>query len=87
MPDKRLKNHAFWTSPQAAAAAKASSMMPRMVRAQRPHCALQPRQPYTLHVEGLEWAVVLTAARTSWSVITLQEQTIMDVPAAVFAFR
>jgi hypothetical protein len=30
--------------PQAEALSKASSMMRRMVRAQRPHCALQPRQ-------------------------------------------
>jgi len=29
----------------------ASSMIRRMVRAQRPHWALQPRQPYTWLVE------------------------------------
>lgn len=47
-----------------------------MVRAQRPHSALQPRQPYScLAVRG-KAAEALTAPRTSWSLKTLQEQTI-----------
>jgi hypothetical protein len=57
------------------AAPSASSMIRRMVRAQRPHCGLQPRQPYTS--PAVCGAPVLTAVRTSWSVRTLQEQTIM----------
>jgi hypothetical protein len=55
-------------------------MMRRMVRAQRPHCALQPRQPYTWLVErgASDW----TAERTSLSLKTLQEQTIIDLEAS-----
>jgi hypothetical protein len=53
-------------------------MIRRMVRAHRPHCALQPRQPYT-------WPAVRgfappTTLRTSLSLNTLQEQTIMEGP-------
>jgi hypothetical protein len=48
-----------------------------MVRAQRPHCGEQPRQPYTwLAVAGRAGAVSI-ADRTSRSLKTLQEQTIM----------
>jgi hypothetical protein len=51
-------------------------MIRLMVRAHRPHWALQPRQPYTwLAVRGASGAA--TALRTSWSLKTLQEQTIM----------
>ena len=52
-------------------------MMRRMVRAQRPHCGLQPRQPYTwLAVAGRAGALS-RADRTSRSLNTLQEQTII----------
>jgi hypothetical protein len=62
---------------QAGAATKASFMMRRMVRAQRPHWGLQPRQWYTSPaVRGESWPAA-RAPRTSWSVNTLQEQTIM----------
>jgi hypothetical protein len=50
-------------------------MIFRIVRAQRPHCALQPRQPYTWPV--VRGADAVTALRTAWSVSTLQEQTII----------
>jgi hypothetical protein len=50
-------------------------MILRMVRAQRPHWALQPRHPKTALADFAE-LVVFTAERTSWSVNTLQEQMI-----------
>ena len=60
------------------APASASSMIRLMVRAHRPHWALQPRQPYTwLAVRGASGAA--TALRTSRSLKTLQEQTIMGM--------
>jgi len=58
------------------APAIASSMIRRMVRAQRPHCALQPRQPYTCPGER-GFAPAVQAVRTSLSLNTLQEHTIM----------
>jgi len=54
-------------------------MILRMVRAQRPHLALQPWQPYTW--PAVRALAVFTALRTSWSVKTLQEQTIISNPA------
>jgi hypothetical protein len=54
----------------------ASSMICLMVRAQRPHCGEQPRQPYTSPVVRGR-ASTLKAVRTSASLSTLQEQTIM----------
>jgi len=51
-------------------------MICRIVRAQRPHCALQPRHPYTWRAVSKR-VVPLTTARTSWSLRTLQEQTII----------
>src|SRR6516225_1083192 len=51
-------------------------MIRLMVRAHRPHCGLHPRQPYTWPaVRGVPCAE--RAVRTSWSLNTLQEQTIM----------
>jgi hypothetical protein len=47
-----------------------------MVRAQRPHSALHPRQPYTCFAERGMSAAALIAQRTSSSLKTLQEQTI-----------
>jgi len=55
----------------------ASFMMRRMVRAHRPHCGLQPRQSYTWPVVRGAALGVDSVARTSWSVSTLQEQTII----------
>jgi predicted RNA polymerase sigma factor len=56
----------------------ASSMMRRIVRAQRPHCGLHPRHPYTwLAVAGRAGALS-RADRTSRSLKTLQEQTIIS---------
>jgi hypothetical protein len=46
-----------------------------MVRAHRPHWALHPRQPYTWLVDRRD--AELAALRTSWSLNTLQEQTII----------
>jgi len=60
-----------------AAVAKASFMMRRMVRAQRPHCGLQPRQSYTWPVVRGVASLADSVARTSWSVSTLQEHTII----------
>jgi len=57
------------------ALASASSMIRQMVRMQRPHCALHPRQRYTCAAE--RGAATLMAWRTSWSLSTLQEQTII----------
>jgi len=57
-------------------ALSASFMILRMVRRQRPHCALQPRQRCTCTAERGER--VVTAWRTSWSLNTLQEQTIIE---------
>jgi hypothetical protein len=55
-------------------------MIRRMVVAQRPHCGLQPRQPYTWPaVRGA--AAPETAVRTAWSERTLHEQTIMGLHA------
>jgi len=62
---------------------KVSSMILRMVRAHRPHWALHPRQPYTWLVDRRDAA--LAALRTSWSLNTLQEQTIIRHPVGVFA--
>ena len=63
-----------------AQAPSASSMIRRMVVAQRPHCGLQPRQPYTWPaVRGA--AAPDTAVRTAWSERTLHEQTIMGLHA------
>jgi hypothetical protein len=63
----------FWAPAQPdVAAASASSMMRRMVRAQRPHWALQPSPA----VRG-QPSLAASVPRTSWSVNTLQEQTIM----------
>ena len=53
-------------------------MILRIVRAQRPHWALQPRQPETWAV--VRGADVAQAVRTAWSLMTLQEQTIIEVP-------
>ena len=51
-------------------------MIRLMVAAHRPHCALQPRQPYTW--PGVRGATApVTAVRTSWSLRTLQEQMII----------
>jgi len=50
-------------------------MIVRMVRAHRPHWALHPRQPYTWLVDRRD--AELAALRTSWSLNTLQEQTII----------
>jgi len=47
-----------------------------MVGAQRPHCGEQPRQPYTSPVVRGP-ASTFKAVRTSASLSTLQEQTIM----------
>ena len=47
-----------------------------MVRAHRPHWALQPRQPYTCPALRTD-ALVEVTPRTSWSVRRLQEQMIM----------
>ena len=52
-------------------------MMRRMVRAQQPHCALQPRQWKTCPVVRGTLSPDDSAERTSWSVKTLQEQTII----------
>ncbi len=52
-------------------------MMRLMVRAQRPHCGLQPRQPYTSAGVRADPADPASAPRTSSSLNTLQEQTIM----------
>jgi hypothetical protein len=57
--------------------ANASAMMRLMVRAHRPHCALQPRQVYTSPALRTGELASITALRTSWSLSTLQEQTIM----------
>jgi hypothetical protein len=56
---------------------RARSMMRRMVRAQRPHCALQPRQWYTCPVVLGTSSRAESLSRTSWSVNTLQEQIII----------
>jgi hypothetical protein len=56
---------------------RARSMMRRMVRAQRPHCALQPRQWYTCPVVRGTSSRAESLSRTSWSVNTLQEQIII----------
>ena len=50
-------------------------MILRIVRAHRPHWALHPRQPYTWLVDRRDAEVA--ALRTSWSLNTLQEQTII----------
>ena len=58
-------------------------MILRIVRRQRPHWGLQPRQPWTCVAE--RGAAAVTAVRTCWSLNTLQEQTIIDLsepPAA-----
>ena len=52
-------------------------MIRRMVLAHRPHWALHPRQRYTSPVDRGGAAVPESAPRTSWSVNTLQEQTII----------
>ena len=52
-------------------------MMRRMVRAQRPHCALQPRHWKTCPVVQGTTSRAESVVRTSWSVNTLQEQTII----------
>ncbi len=52
-------------------------MMRLMVRAQRPHCGLQPRQPYSCAGVRADSADPASALRTSSSLNTLQEQTIM----------
>jgi hypothetical protein len=57
-------------------------MIALMVRAQRPHSALQPRHPYICFglrgkSDAASSEAALTALRTSWSLRTLQEQTIM----------
>jgi hypothetical protein len=59
------------------AAVSASSMMRRMVLAHRPHWGLQPKQPYTS--PAVRGAAILPASvpRTSWSLSTLQEHTII----------
>src|SRR5450830_829403 len=70
------------TQPQPAgepAPTRASSMIVRMERAQRPHWALQPRQPKTAAV--VCGAAVFTTLHISWSLSTLQEQTIIENPA------
>jgi hypothetical protein len=59
-----------------AAAPRASSMILRMVRAQRPHCALQPRQRYTCPGVRTAAAGSSSAALIWQSLRTLQEQTI-----------
>jgi hypothetical protein len=51
-------------------------MILRMVRRQRPHWALQPRQRWTC--AALRGAAAFTAVRTSRSLSTLQEQTIIE---------
>jgi hypothetical protein len=52
-------------------------MIRRMVAAQRPHCGLQPRQPYTWPaVRGA--AAPETTVRTAWSLSTLHEQMIIE---------
>ena len=53
-------------------------MIVLMVRAQLPHSALRPRHSHiclALRGGSLE---ALTALRTSWSLMTLQEHTIMN---------
>jgi hypothetical protein len=75
---------AAWQWPQVqpssqafSAAANASSMTRRMVLAQRPHCALQPRQRKTSPAVCGACVPLLKAARTARSDKTLQEQMIM----------
>ena len=46
-------------------AARLSSMMRRMVRAQRPHCGLHPRQPYTWFAVAGRAGAASIADRTS----------------------
>jgi hypothetical protein len=54
-----------------------SSMIRLIDRAQRPHCALQPRhRKRSPVVRG--GALVAIAVRTSWSLRTLQEQMIIE---------
>src|SRR5262249_24572105 len=63
---------------EAPQAPSASSMIRRMVVMHRPHCGLQPRQPYTWPaVRGA--AAPATALRTAWSERTLHEQMIMKI--------
>jgi hypothetical protein len=57
----------------------ASSMMRLIVRAQRPHCGLQPRQPYTWPAVRGGKSDPARAVRTSSSLNTLQEQMIMGI--------
>jgi hypothetical protein len=54
-------------------------MMRLIVRAQRPHWGLQPRQPYTWPAVRGRSPADETADRTSWSLRTLQEQMIIRV--------
>jgi hypothetical protein len=48
-----------------------------MVMAQRPHTALQPKQANTSPALCGAGALPAKVPRTSWSLITLQEQTII----------
>src|ERR1700691_3249569 len=57
--------------------ASASSIMRRIVLAHLPHWGLQPRQPYTWPAVRGAMALPASVPRTSRSLSTLQEQTII----------
>ena len=65
-------------APPPAQFARVSFKIRLTARAQRPHCILQPRQPSTSCTVNDCDPEAVTTSRTSWSLSTLHEQTIIE---------